>query len=286
IALVIVGFTLLSFRDYLTQVPVVETVEPEAPRILVAKHGLVSGAFVQPQQDLDWQPVPVSQAPENKIDGAPVEIPNYQYENSVNIADFTGSVVRRSIRAGEPITPEMLMKSGEGGFMSAVLEPGMRAVSISVNPISGNAGFVSPGDRVDLLITYRMKGSENPNNASADSIGSETFIRNVRVLAVDQSLDNPENKPILAKTITVEVAPSDAEKISVASEMGKISLSLVSIGIPANTEETGGAVPKLQGYTLDGDVSNLLSKKENATSIVRVIRADKVETLEFYQDKQ
>lgn len=283
IALVIVGFTLVSLRDYFTQAPAVEAVVPVAPRILVAKHNLASGAFIQAQQDLDWQAAP---AEEIKTDGdASAPLMNYQYENSVKIEDFAGAVVRRSVRAGEAITSAMLMKSGEGGFMSAVLEPGKRAVSISVNPISGNAGFVSPGDRVDLLITYHMK------NGAADSVGTETFIRNVRVLAVDQSLENPENKAILAKTITVEVSPNDAEKISVAAEMGKISVALVSTGIPSSltkdTNGTAGEVPSnVQNYTLDGDVSSLISHRESSTSTVKVIRGDKVETLEFYQDKQ
>lgn len=289
IALVIVGFTLMSLRDYFTQAPVVEVAAPVAPRILVAKRNLVSGAFVDIQQDLDWYPAP-EPATESKPDDKATD---YQYENSIRIEDFAGAVVRRSVRAGEPIIPDMLMKSGEGGFMSAVLEPGKRAVSISVNPTSGNAGFVSPGDRVDLLITYRVKNGQNADSGLADSIGTETFARNVRVLAVDQSLDNPENKAILAKTITVEVTPSQAEKISVASEMGKISVSLVSTGVPASAEENVKtidvghdlAAPDVQGYTLDGDVSSLVSQKENATSKVRIIRGDKIETLEFYQDK-
>ena len=321
IALVIVGLTIMSLRDYFTSEPVVQTEETVAPRILVAKRNLISGAFIQVQEDLDWQPAP--QSPENKpakpeetedaVEGdegseqatASTATANYyQYENTVKIEDFNGAVVRRSIRAGEPIIPSMLMKPGEGGFMSAVLEPGKRAVSISVNPISGNAGFVSPGDRVDLLITYRVKHGE-ADAGKEDSIGTETFAHNVRVLAVDQSLDNPENKAILAKTITVEVTPVQAEKISVASEMGKISVALVSTGVPAgeskdvkvidvdqnlsgeNANKVIDITPSNQNsYTMDGDVSSLIGKKENSTSKVRIIRGDKIETLEFYQDKQ
>lgn len=294
IALMIIGFTLVSMRDFFMPPPEVVVDEQVAPRILVAKRNLASGAFVQVQNDLDWQPVPVkenSSVDANNPDAGEEEfVDNYLYENSVRIEDFSGAVVRYSIRAGEPITPNMIMRSGEGGFMSAVLEPGKRAVSISVNPISGNAGFVSPGDRVDLLVTYHVKGGRNPESDTSESIGTETFIRNVRVLAVDQSLDNPENKPILAKTITVEVAPTDAERISVAAEMGKISVALVSTAIPdvsgQESKVTATSKPDTQGYTLDDDVSSLLSYKENAVSTVKVIRADKIETLEFYQDKQ
>lgn len=316
IVLVVVGLTLVSLRDYFTREPAVKekVEEVQVPRILVAKRSLVSGAFIQAQEDLDWQPAPgaapqpTAPTPENAAgtppEGAGAETAttatasnnNYQYEGSVKIEDFNGAVVRRSVRVGEPIVPSMLMKPGEGGFMSAVLEPGKRAVSISVNPTSGNAGFVSPGDRVDLLITYRVKNSSNTDAGKEDSIGTETFAHNVRVLAVDQSLDNPENKAILAKTITVEVTPVQAEKISVATEMGKISVALVSTGIPvmetsdakpSDAVKAGApATPSSRTYTLDGDVSSLIGQKETATNKVRVIRGDKIETLEFYQDKQ
>lgn len=309
IAVVIIGFTLMSVRDYFTHEPVVETVkETEAPRILVAKRNLASGAFIQVAEDLEWQPAPVTEkkpaeaAKDGQQSEAEAPSSNYQYEDKVKIEEFNGAVIRRPIRAGEPIVSSMLMKPGEGGFMSAVLEPGKRAVSISVNPISGNAGFVSPGDRVDLLITYRVKNTNNADTAgAADSIGTETFARNVRVLAVDQSLDNPENKAILAKTITVEVSPVQAEQISVASELGKISVALVSTGVPAAEADTQPVVlhaapekeldikdvpqPATKNYTMDADVSKLIERKENATSKVKVIRGDKVETLEFYQDK-
>ncbi len=262
IVLVVVGLTIVSLRDYFTSEPVAKekVEEVQVPRILVAKRSLVSGAFIQAQEDLDWQPAPTAApqpavpTPENTAGTQPeatgVETAatattasnnNYQYEGSVKMEDFNGAVVRRPVRAGEPIVPSMLMKPGEGGFMSAVLEPGKRAVSISVNPTSGNAGFVSPGDRVDLLITYRVKNASNADTGKEDSIGTETFAHNVRVLAVDQLLDNPENKAILAKTITVEVTPVQAEKISVATEMGKISVALVSTGLPAT--ETSEAKP-------------------------------------------
>ncbi|MEQ1705996.1 MAG: Flp pilus assembly protein CpaB, partial [Rickettsiales bacterium] len=254
IVLVVAGLTIVSLRDYFTSEPVViEAEEVKAPRILVAKRNLISGSFIQPQEDLDWQPAPavpstvqatppasenrIGNMPEGEEGGVPevatADNNNYQYEGSVALEDFNGAVVRRTVRAGEPIVVSMLMKPGEGGFMSAVLEPGKRAVSISVNPISGNAGFVSPGDRVDLLLTYRVKNSANADSGAEESVGTETFAQGVRVLAVDQSLDNPENKAILAKTITVEVTPVQAEKISVASEMGKISVALVSTAIPS-----------------------------------------------------
>lgn len=295
IVLVVAGFTIMSLREYFTSEPEVAAPEIVEKRILVAKRNLTSGTFIDIAQDLEFQPEP-------KIDGASdviaqgeteeVSAPknNFQYEGSVNLEDFAGAIVRRSVRAGDPITSTMLMRSGEGGFMSAVLESGKRAVSISVNPVSGNAGFISPGDRVDLLITYRMRNSSNADSGIPDSIATETFVHNVRVLAVDQSLDNPENKAMLASTITVEVTPAEAEKISVASELGKLSVALVSTvtseGKNSEVVEPASIQAVNPNYTIDGDVSKLIEKNQNSVSRVRVIRADKVENLEFYQEKQ
>lgn len=290
IVVIILGFTAMSLKNHFTQEQApIATVATTKQRILVAKQNLVSGAFVQSAQDLDWQ-----ELPEGKTEA---ETANYQFEGTVKMEDFSGAVVRRSLNAGEPISPSALMKSGEGGFLSAVLEAGKRAVSISVNITSGNAGFISPGDKVDLLITHRIKsGGTGQEGSATEQVVTETFANNVRVLAVDQMLDNPENKAILAKTITVEVTPEQAEQISVATELGKISMSLVSAANGKEITNENGE-PKIvavqlddtkpaQHYTVDGDVSSLLGKQESATSKVRVIRGDKIETLEFYTDKK
>ena len=263
IALIIVGFSAISLRNYFSQKPV-ETAAPEIslPRMLVAKRNLTSGAFIQTAQDLDWQA-----APEFKTDA---EKEKYLLEDTVKIDSLNGAVVRRGVRAGEPISPTDLMKSGDGGFLSAVLGEGKRAVSIAVNIISGNAGFISPGDKVDLLLTHHIQ------DGGKDEVVTETLAHDVRVLAVDQALNNPENKAILAKTVTVEVTAEQAEQISVAAELGKISISLVSAAISedANSENAGAKTVKItnKNATLSG-----ISK-------VRVIRGDKIETLEFYQD--
>lgn len=277
IAGVIVLFTVISLRNHFSEKPPEAPAHVETqPRALVAKHDLAAGAFIHVTADLDWQPVADDVSREGLL-----------MEGTVTAEEFSGAVVRRSLHAGEKIPATALMKSGEGGFMSAVLEPGKRAVSISVTVTSGNAGFISPGDRVDLLVTHRLKAAGGKESGGDDLVVTETFARSVRVLAVDQQLDNPDNKAILAKTVTVEVTPRQAEMITVAAEMGKISMSLVSTGNAAADDET---LPKVvtvdeaSKYTRDGDVSSMLGRKENGLSRVRVIRGDSVETLEFYQD--
>jgi pilus assembly protein CpaB len=282
IAAVIVLFTIISVRNHFSAPP------PEAPaaeaaqvRVLAAKRDLAPGAFIQPLVDLEFKALPEGVAADKLL-----------LEGATTAEAYSGAVVRRSLKAGELIPVDAVMKSAEGGFMAAVLEPGKRAVSISVNITSGNAGFIFPGDRVDLLITHRIKTAASDAGAE-EQVVTETFAHNVRVLAVDQQLDNPENKAILAKTITVEVLPRQAEQISVAAEIGKISMALVSNGelIHADAEnpkllpvESSKDTASAAHYTRDGDVSAVLSNKEQSLSRVRVIRGSTVEILDFYKE--
>ena len=120
-------------------------------------------------------------------------------------------------------------------------------------------------------------------------LASETFIEDTRVLAVDQSLDNVENKAIPARTITLEVSPRQAESINVATGLGTISLSLRSL---ANTEtnEDGSATgdkslsPHEETYTRDTDVSRLLGNRGSVRSRVNLIRGGTAEQLDFHED--
>jgi pilus assembly protein CpaB len=299
IAGVIAAFTAISVRNRLSQTPVVEA-PVQTTRIVVAKRDLPPGSFIQGTADLDWGPGPDATAPvdPNNPDATPAA--EVMREGTVSLADFNGAVVRHQLRAGEAVPASALMKSGEGGFMSAVLNAGMRAVSIAVTVTSGNAGFVSPGDHVDLIVTHRVK-TRNSDNTSDESVVSETFVHGVRVVAVDQMLDNPENKAILAKTVTVEVTPRQAEQIAVATEMGKISIALRSLMagekkpelVPVDDSKPAGAATDLYGnvvtdapasdYTSDNDISRIRSA---VIPRVQVIRGEKTEMLEFYKDTQ
>lgn len=305
LAIVIAGFTVVSIRSQLAQ-PQDAAVKEEVVRVLVAKRDLAVGTFIQGVQDLEFADPPALAVPpappeeeEKKDDkkAKPEEVPvvvrePYFMENTVKLDDFNGAVVRRPLKMGEPVPQSALMKSGEGGFLSAVLEAGMRAVSIAVNATTGNAGFVSPGDRVDLIVTHRFKN----NTGGDDAVVSETFVEDVRVVAVDQMLDNPDNKAILAKTVTVECTRHQAEQIAVASEMGKISLALRSVAKgekkadkPKDVvllDENGKQVDNLFGsgerkVTTSADIGNALERRVLDVPRVQVIRGDKTETLDF-----
>lgn len=193
-------------------------VVPVGPEVLVATRALPVGTIIDAEA-LRYQPWP---------EGL---VQNAYYikgkEGGVNPADLLGTVVRHEITAGQPISQGSLIKPGDRGFLAAALGPGMRAITVSVSNTSGVAGFIFPGDRVDLVLTHEVTGE-------GDSLKvSETILRNVRVLATDQRMNSvdEEGKPVVktASTVTLEVTPRIAEKIAVAQTIGQLSLSLRSL---------------------------------------------------------
>src|SRR5205085_9489311 len=147
------------------------------PEVLVAKRPLPVGTIIDAEA-LRYQVWPKGLVqPAYYIKGQP----------GTNPADLIGTVVRNEITAGQPLTQGALIKPGARGFLAAALGPGMRAVTVPVSATSGVAGFVFPGDRVDLVLTQEVDGAGE--NSGPPLRASETIVRNIRVLAVDQRLD-------------------------------------------------------------------------------------------------
>jgi len=192
---------------------------PTGPKILVARKALPVGTIID-QESLAFQPWPKEL------------VQNAYYQEGAPEADMTkllGTVVRNPITAGQPITQGALVGPNDRGFLAAALGPGMRAVTVPVSGTTGVAGFVFPGDRVDLVLTQEVAGGgEGP----ALKV-SETIVRNLRVLATDQRIDSKdeEGKTVVKafSMVTVEATPRLAEKIAVSQSMGTLSLSLRSI---------------------------------------------------------
>jgi pilus assembly protein CpaB len=194
----------------------VQVAEPNGPRVLVANRSLPVGTIITPDS-VAFQPWPAK-----LVSNA------YFLEDGAKIETLLGTVVRNAITAGQPVTQGSLVKPGDRGFLAAALGPGMRAVTVPVSARTGVAGFVFPGDRVDLVLTQSVEGEGGPALKA-----SETIIRNLRVLATDQRVnaENAEgNTEVIAfSTVTVEATPKLAEKIAVAQTIGTLSLSLRSI---------------------------------------------------------
>ena len=195
--------------------------EDHRVQVLVAKSDLYAGQFIRPE-NLTWQTWPEGPLPET-----------YFVEGKAKLTDFVGAVVRARIAPGEPLTGARVVRPGERGFMAAVLEPGERALTVNVTASTGMAGFVFPGDRVDVILSMTLPGA---NSAPARHV-SETILRNVRVVGMDQSLTDgqkDDKKDLqVPKTATVEVSPKQAEVLSVASDLGVLALSLRSLAGPS-----------------------------------------------------
>ncbi|MFT4027156.1 MAG: Flp pilus assembly protein CpaB [Novosphingobium sp.] len=190
---------------------------PQGPKVLVAQRALPVGTIVT-QDSISFQ-----QWPKEMVQDA------YFIEGEADMAKLIGTVVRNPITAGQPVTQGSLVAPGDRGFLAAALGPGMRAVTINVSSKTGVSGFIFPGDHVDLLLTQLVKGPTD----TADLKTTETVLRNLRVLATDQSTDTEiiDGKSVVrqSKTVTLEVTPRIAEKIQVAETIGSLSLSLRSI---------------------------------------------------------
>ena len=202
---------------------------PTGPKVLVARKALPVGTIVD-AESLTYQPWPseMMQAA-YYTEGQP----------DSDMSKLLGTVVRYPITAGQPLTRGALVGPQDRGFLAAALGPGMRAVTVPVNASTGVAGFVFPGDRVDIVLTQEVTGGEGPPLKV-----SETVVRNVRVLATDQRVDSKgEDGKTEVKTfsnVTLEATPRIAEKIAVAQGVGQLSLSLRSIA--DNTSELERAI--------------------------------------------
>ena len=191
---------------------------PLGPEVLVATRSLPVGTIID-AESIRFQPWPKEL----------VEKAYYlKGQPGANAADLLGTVVRNEISAGQPVTQGSMIRPGERGFLAAALGPGMRAVTVAVSTISGVAGFVFPGDRVDVILTQEVGGGEGQPLRAA-----ETILRNLRVLAVDQrtSTIGEDGKPVVQNTatVTLEATPRIAEKIQVAQMVGNLTLALRSI---------------------------------------------------------
>ncbi|MEO7240599.1 MAG: Flp pilus assembly protein CpaB [Sphingomicrobium sp.] len=192
---------------------------PLGPKVLVARKALPVGTIVD-AESLGYQPWPKEL------------VQSAYYTEGAPESDMTkllGTVVRNPVTAGQPLTRGALVGPNDRGFLAAALGPGMRAVTVPVSTSSGVAGFVFPGDRVDMVLTQQVQGGGEGSPLRV----SETIVRNVRVLATDQRIDSKgEDGKTEVKTfsnVTLEVTPRIAEKVAVAQSMGSLSLSLRSI---------------------------------------------------------
>lgn len=225
---------------------------PVTERILVAGSLLQAGNLLQPG-DLSSGAVAVNAAPR----GASLDTP-------ANRSALIGSLIRMPVSPGAPILSDAVIRPGDHGFLAAVLAPGMRAVTVGVDAISGAAGLIWPGDHVDVLLTQTL---DDPSVPPGQRIAAELVLVNVRVIATGQQLvqgtvaGSGGNKqgPPPATTVTLEVTPDQAERCEVAAHLGQLSLVVHSSKPAPRAALTAAFPPPVWADQVSPALSNIHS---------------------------
>ncbi len=186
--------------------------------VLVAKSDIGLGQTLTPN-DMVWQSWPASAASNSFIRRS-------DRPDATN--QIAGSIARAAFIAGEPIREAKLVKADGSGFMAAILPSGMRAVSTEISAETGAGGFILPNDRVDVLLTRRLKNVANPSGP--DIVLTEIALSNVRVLAIDQAPKEKEGtNSVIGRTVTLELKPEQTAILATSRQAGTLSLALRSI---------------------------------------------------------
>lgn len=199
-------------------------------------------------------------------------------------------VVLEPIQASEPILKGKVTGPGQRSGLATMLEHGKKAVSIRINDVVGVGGLVLPGDRVDIFVTDEGKADKNKEGSDAQAY-TDLLLQNVRVLAVDQILDPKRTEPILGRTVTVEASLAEAQKITLASTIGSLTLvlresSVAEVPEIANrltvADLTGNSGDNLPAATLEptnavapgpAPVAPVVSEERKDLAKVNVVRA-------------
>lgn len=183
-----------------------ETAPIETTTVVVARQQLEFGTQLLPEllKEIPW---------------ASAEKPEGSFTKISEVVAGERRVALRSIAPGELVLRDRISGFGGRATLSQIIEPGKRAMTIRVNDVSGAAGFILPGDRVDVMVTVQ------DGDDRRDTI-TNILMQDIRVLAIDQVADDSQEGAIVAKAATLEVGPEDAQKIALGSTVGSLSLSL------------------------------------------------------------
>ncbi|HQT68653.1 MAG: Flp pilus assembly protein CpaB [Rhodospirillales bacterium 20-60-12] len=260
LSLVLLGlivFGIFIARDF-GQTKTAATAPAASQQILVAAAALHAGSLMQPG-DIAAMSVPVGQIPA----GASLDSP----------ADRTaliGAMIRRPLEQNAPILASEVIRPGDHGFLAAVLQPGMRAVTVGVDAVSGSAGLIWPGDHVDVLLTQTLTDDNVP---LGQRIAAELVLEDVRVIATGQQLvqgavSEAGKQVAEARTVTLEVTPNAAERVAVATHLGPLSLVVHSSEhLPDSMRVTKPTAP-----VWADQVSPALSNVQAGPSVVTTVR--------------
>jgi len=186
--------------------------------ILVAKTDINMGQVVS-ANEMHWQAWPTAAANQNFV---------RKSDRPDAIQQLSGAIARSPMVLGEPIREAKLIKANGSGFMAAILPSGMRAISTEISPETGAGGFILPNDHVDVILSRRDKEAEKASGVDVHT--SETILSNVRVLAIDQTVEEKNGqRVVVGKTATLELSPRQAEQLALSRQLGTLTLALRSL---------------------------------------------------------
>src|SRR5215467_8384947 len=210
---------LLAGRSEAPQPALAPVAQLETADVLVAASDIGLGSTVS-SQDLRWQTWPAESAGTQFI---------RRSDNPDAINQLAGSITRQSFATGEPIREARLIKAKGSGYMAAILPKGKRAIAVDITPDTSAAGFILPNDHVDVILA-RRDNKDADKAAGADPHTGEIILSNIRVLAIDQTVEDKNGqRVVVGKTATLELSPQQSEMLARAKLMGVLTLSLRSI---------------------------------------------------------
>lgn len=247
---ILVARMLMSPQQEAATAPVIQTTQ-----ILASTRDLPTGTILK-ESDTKW----ITWASDS-------DTSQFYLKGRDDLSRLIGAVLRDGMRSGEPFLTGHVVQPHDHGFLAVVLVPGKRAMSVTLSPNADVAGFIFPGDHVDVILTHSFSRKDNAD--LTERRVSETVLTDVRVLALDQKSDSMSADPKVAQLATLEVAPKQAEKLALAADIaagggaGNGSLSLVLRSLATDEVETptldaaGNAIPveKPNTTTWDSDVS-------------------------------
>ena len=185
-----------------------------------------------------------------------------------SIKEILDGKTRRSalsaMEENEPVLKSKITGPGQRASLAAVIDPGMRALTVRVNDVNGVAGFVLPGERVDILLT---------RNTEKEEAWADVLLQNVKVLAADQSADDRADKPSVVKAVTLEVSTTQAQKLTLASTLGTLSLVLRAAGVADREMTQRISVSDLSREEPKAPVATEAPAESRRTTTVSVARA-------------
>lgn len=243
--------------------------EVQTSKVLVATQALKPGDELTPENS-GWR-----EWPENAVfDGVIVQ---------ANAKD--GKVegrVNRAMGAGEPVLKNTLIKDGPN-LLAASLDKGMRAVALNVNAASTAGGFITPGDMVDVIVTFAIRGDREEEDLRRQVVQryiSETVLENVKVMAIDQQAAKPDNGSKVGRTVTLAVSNKGARELMLASEMGELSLALRALGDDEISQKDEEIVTDVTTAKIFGEIQRLRENSPVSPSrSVRVLSGSGVQSM-------